>query len=231
LQRWRSKVEIIPIGVRDHAALVDPVRVAAIQAANGPGPLVFALGRMTYYKGFDVLIRAAASLPPQVRVVIGGDGEMLEPLRALVASSGLAGRLQLPGAIADEDVYNWFAACDVFCMPSTLRAEAYGVAMLEAMVMGKPVLAGNIEGSAVPWVNQHGVTGFNVPVGDAAALARSLHELLAQPDLRSRLGRAARQRYEQGLTGRLMTERTIALYRRLLGADATQQNRQGSSIS
>jgi rhamnosyl/mannosyltransferase len=101
-------------------------------------------------------------------------------------------------------------------MPSTLRAEAYGVAMVEAMAVGRPVVASDITGSGVPWVNQHGRTGLNVPVGDANALAQALRELLVDTPRRIALGQGARKRYEEEFSAARMTERTLAVYRNLL---------------
>lgn len=215
LQPWRDKVAVIPIGISDNRPQACSLKAAAIRQRFRGRRIVFALGRMTYYKGFDVLIAAAAALPDDSVVMIGGDGELLESYKSLAAQRGLAGKVHFLGHIDDDDLASHFEACDVFCMSSTLRAEAYGVAMLEAMVMGKPVVATDIEGSGVPWVNQHGVTGLNVPAGDAPALAAALGRLLDDEPLRLRLGEAARQRYEQEFDAGHMTERTLALYRRL----------------
>ena len=85
---------------------------------------------------------------------------------------------------------------------------------LEAMACGKPVISTNLA-SGVPWVNVHGQTGLNVPVREPVALADALHELLADAELRRRLGAAARQRYEAEFRAELMTERMLELYRRL----------------
>jgi rhamnosyl/mannosyltransferase len=219
LQRWGSKVRVIPIGISDNHVAVGGRRVAGLRQRWRGRRIVFALGRMTYYKGFDVLIDAAAHLPDDAVVAIGGEGELLEHYRHRVAAAGLAGKVVLPGHIDDDELPAYFEACDVFCMPSTVRAEAYGVAIVEAMMLGKPVVATHIPGSGVPWVNVDGLTGFNVPVGDAGALASALKRLLADPALRQRLGAAARSRYVAEFGAEHMTARTIELYGQLLAAD------------
>jgi len=215
LRPWLSKVEVIPIGISDNAAQARAADAAALRQQVRHRKIVFALGRMTYYKGFDVLIDAAARLPDDVAVLIGGDGELFDHYRRQVAARGLAGKVQLLGHVPDEQLPSHFQACDLFCMPSTVRAEAYGVAMLEAMVMGKPIVATDIAGSAVPWVNVHGQTGLNVAVNDSAALATALQSLLADGPHREALGQAARARYLSNFTAALMTQRTLALYQRL----------------
>ena len=220
LQAWRGKVAVIPIGISDNRGHGCSNKAVAIRQRFRRRKLVFSLGRMTYYKGFEVLIDAAASLPDDCAVLIGGDGELLDHYRTMVTRRGLAGKVHLPGHIADADLPSHFEACDVFCMPSTVRAEAYGVAMLEAMVMGKPVVACDIDGSGVPWVNVHGETGFNVPVSQPKALADALRRVLEDEPLRKRLGAAARQRYLDDFGAALMAQRTVDLYRRVLGTAA-----------
>lgn len=218
LQPWRHKVAVIPIGISDNRGQADPAQVAAIRQRFRGRRLVFALGRMAYYKGFDVLIDAAAALPDHCAVLIGGHGELLDHYRTIVARRGLAGKVHLLGHILDHELASHFEACDVFCMPSTVRAEAYGVAIVEAMVMGKPIVATDIAGSGVPWVNVDGVTGYNAPVRDAAALATALTRLLNDDAQRDRMGAASRERYRTEFHAALMTERTVDLYHRVVAA-------------
>jgi glycosyltransferase involved in cell wall biosynthesis len=218
LRRWRGKVQVVPIGISDNRDSASSAKAAAIRQLVRGRHIVFALGRMTYYKGFDVLIDAAAALPDDCVVMIGGDGDLFEHYRRMVVRRGLAGKVHLLGHINDNDLPSHFEACDVFCMPSTVRSEAYGIAMVEAMVMGKPIVASDIAGSGVPWVNRHGQTGLNVPVRDSAALAAALTQLLHDEPLRERLGAAARERYQQDFNAESMTRQTLDLYRRLLPA-------------
>jgi rhamnosyl/mannosyltransferase len=216
LRPWRRKIEVIPIGISDHEASSCSEQTTALKHRFGGRRIVFALGRMTYYKGFEVLVHAAATLPEDCVVLIGGDGELLAHYRALVDQLGLAGKVHLLGHVNDGELASHFGACDVFCMSSTVRSEAYGVAMVEAMAMGKPIVATDIVGSGVPWVNIDGHTGFNVPVRQPAALSAALNRLLQDAPLRQRMGAAARQRYVQNFHASQMTQRTLALYQRLL---------------
>ncbi len=217
LRRFRHKLRIVPIGISDPRGRVRPDRVAEIRRRFGGRRLVFALGRLTYYKGFDLLIEAAAGLPDDVAVMIGGQGELAATLQERIAARGLLGRVALLGQVDDADLASHFDACDVFCLPSTERSEAYGVAMVEAMAMGKPVVSTDITGSGVAWVNPDGVTGLGVPVGDVAALAAALRRLLDDERRRATLGAAARRRFETELSAQVMVDRTIAVYQRLLG--------------
>jgi rhamnosyl/mannosyltransferase len=215
LTPFRAKAVVVPLGIADPAAAVDAPGVAALRAAHGGRRLVAALGRMAYYKGFDVLLQAATRLAPDVRVLLGGSGPEQAAIERLVRRLGLEERVHLLGDLADAEVATLMAACDVFCLPSTERAEAFGLAMLEAMALGRPVVCSRIEGSGVAWLNQHGLTGLTVPPGDASALAQALQQILDEPGLAGRLGAEARVRYESGFRASQMVDATLALYRRL----------------
>ena len=216
LQPWKHKVRIIPIGVADRHGSTEGATIAAIRQRFVGRRIVFALGRMAHYKGFDLLVDAASLLPPDITVLIGGTGDLQGHLAEKVAQLGLEGKVQLLGNIADPELPSYYAACDVFCLPSTGRAEAFGIAMVEAMMMGKPVVAADIPGSGVPWINVDGVTGLTVPVRQPPALAGALLLLLSNPALLQRMGLAARQRYLDEFTAERMTQRTIDLYRQSL---------------
>ena len=218
LAPWRGKVQVIPIGISDNRPVACSVKAEKLRQRFGHRRIVFSLGRMTYYKGFDVLIEAAARLRDDCVVLIGGDGELLPAYRQMVAARGLSDKVHLLGHVRSGDLPSHIEACDVFCMSSTVRAEAYGVALVEAMVMGKPIVATDIAGSGVPWVNVHGRTGLNVPVRDPGALADALHALLSDVALRRRMSAASRRRYEEEFRAERMTGRVLDLYRALVGA-------------
>jgi len=216
LQTWRSKVEVIPLGITPIDSRGAADRARTLRERFGRRKIVFSLGRMTYYKGFDVLIDAARLLPADAVVVVGGSGELLQTYRDRVTAEGLGGRIEFVGRISDEDIPGYFEAASVFCLSSIVRAEAYGVVLLEAMAMGKPIVTTDIPGSGVPWVNQHEVTGLNVPVGDGHAMAAALSRILGDDTLAVRLGEAGKQRFLTQLTAETMVARTLSLYRRML---------------
>jgi glycosyltransferase involved in cell wall biosynthesis len=216
LQAWKSKVHIIPIGISDGTNPDAARKAQALRQRFNGKKIVFSLGRMTYYKGFDVLIDAARSLPADTIVVVGGGGELLQDYRRRVVSEGLTERIDFVGRIPAEDIPGYFAAASVFCLSSIVRAEAYGVVLLEAMAMGRPIVTTDIPGSGVPWVNQHGVTGLNVPVCNAHELADALCRILENPELSARFGHAGRQRFLNRFTAASMVATTVDLYRSLL---------------
>ncbi|MGY4830600.1 glycosyltransferase [Sphaerotilaceae bacterium SBD11-9] len=216
LRPWQDKTVVVPIGISDHFGSPQPELTRQIQDRFGGRDIVFALGRMTYYKGFDVLIEAAAALAPHCVIVVGGEGELLEGHRAEVVRRGLSERIHFVGAIPACELSAYFAAASMFCLTSTHRAEAYGVVLLEAMASGKPVIATHIEGSAASWINQSGTTGLNVPASDVSALVEAVNRISTDKAFSAQLGRAARARYESSFSADVMVHSTMGLYARLL---------------
>ena len=218
LQEFADKVTIIPIGIQDPYSdlAVSPTKIDAIRKQYGRRHIVFALGRMTYYKGFDVLIDAASYLSSDTVILVGGGGELLETYRQRVVAKGLQEKIHFLGRVNDDLLPSLFLASDVFCLPSTVRSEAFGVVLLEAMAAEKPIVACDIPGSGVPWVNQHGETGFNVRPGDAVSLAACLQQIIDNPLLAKTFGIAGRRRYEMEFNGKCMVGKTLALYQKLI---------------
>jgi glycosyltransferase involved in cell wall biosynthesis len=204
LQPHMGKVHFVPSCIRDPDSFVDSVdrqrRAAAVRARFPGKKLVFALGRMTYYKGFDVLIAAARDLDDDTVVLLGGKGELLNGLKAQARSLGVDHKVHFLGRVENEELPGYYEAADVFCLPSLMRSEAFGLVMVEAMSYRKPVVATRIPGSGVTWVNVHGETGLNAEPGDPADLARALKQLLNDPDLAKVLGGGGRRRFEQNFT-------------------------------
>ena len=149
---------------------------------------MLAVGRLVYYKGFDVLVRAMRLVDG--RLVIVGEGPLEATLRAQAAAEGVSDKVTLLGEVQNADVAPFFAAADVFVLPSIARSEAFGIVQLEAMASGTPVVNTSLD-SGVPWVSPHEVTGLTVPPNDPHALGVALERLLGDARLRERLGATA----------------------------------------
>lgn len=189
---------------------------AAHWRARWPGrQLVLFVGRLRHYKGVNVLIDAAAHLPKQTEFLIVGVGPLAEALRRQAQHRGVAGRVHFLGELSDEEVTTLYHAVDVFVLPSTNRAETFGIVQLEAMACGLPVICTEL-GTGTSYVNQHGVTGLVVPPNDPEALAAALQQLLENPDQRRAFGAAGRRRVEQAFTRQEMLRRTLAFYEEAL---------------
>ena len=212
--RQTARFRYVPYGL-DLSRFADrPALAGEIRRRFGGRFLVFALGRHVYYKGFEYLIRALPSVPGAV-LALGGEGPLTESLRGVARDLGVADRVVLVGRIPDADLPGWYHACDVFCLPSVERAEAFGIAQVEAMACGKPVLCCRLD-NGVNWVNRDGETGLAVPAKDPAALAGALARLQSDAVLRSRLGESARRRAFAEFTSQAVAKGTLAVYREVL---------------
>jgi glycosyltransferase involved in cell wall biosynthesis len=180
---------------------------------------LLAVGRLSYYKGFDVLLRALADAP-QAQLLLIGSGERDSELRAQAQELGVAERVRFAGHVDDTELARAYAQADVFCLSSTERAEAFGLVLLEAMRAGLPTIASNIPGSGVGFVVREGETGLLVPPTDAAALAAAIRKLAADESLRRRLGAAGKQRWCGEFTLDRSAERVVTLYREMLDSNA-----------
>src|SRR5262249_60630573 len=149
------------------------------------------VGRLRYYKGLHILLGAL----PRVRaeLLIAGSGPERERLAAQANQLGIAQRVHFLGDIADEELPALLHAADIFVLPAHLRAEALGLAQIEALASGLPCVSTEL-GTGTSYANLHGTTGLVVPPGEPAALAQAINTLLADPALRQRLGAAGRRR-------------------------------------
>lgn len=207
----------IPIGIDTEALAPNGHLVHAIRARFSGRRIVLAVGRLIHYKGFDVLIRAAARLPGDCVVLIGGEGPLEAELSALIDRLGLRGRVVLLGKIPQGELASYYQACSIFCLPSVERAEAFGVVLLEAMALGRPIVATRIPGSGVDWVNEHEVTGLNVVPRDERALADAICSIAENRQTAIRFGEAGRSRFDRLFTRDRMAASVADLYHRVAG--------------
>jgi glycosyltransferase involved in cell wall biosynthesis len=237
LRRHAAKCAVIPLGIdTTRFAHADPQKVAELRARysesvinhplsgaiepehqpahNGQpttdnGLLLF-VGRLRYYKGLHVLLNAMPDVP--AHLLIGGSGPERERLEAQAALLGIAARVHFLGDIADDDLVALFHAADVFVLPAHLRAEALGLSQIEALASGIPCVSTEL-GTGTSYTNQHGETGLVVPPGDPLALAQAINALLADPQLRQRMGAAGRRRAAALFTRERMVAENERVYR------------------
>lgn len=209
LARWKRKAEVIPLGVN---ASTQPAGASpAWPVANSLRLL--SVGRLSHYKGHAVLLEAMARAPGTSLVLIG-DGEERQRLHALAGRLGIRERIAFVDDAADADLRAAYAAADLFVLPSLDRSEAFGLVLLEAMRAGLAVVASDIAGSGIGHVVENGTSGLLVTPGDAAGLAQALVRL-GDRDLRDRLGRAGRQRWQAEFSLDRSAQRMLGIYQRM----------------
>ena len=218
LERWASKCRVVPLGIDpDRLPWPDASFIKAAEKGWKPGALrVLAVGRLTYYKGFDVLIRAASQVPG-VSVQIVGDGALRGELQAKTAQRGVEERVVLRGGLSDSELQALLATCHILCLPSIERTEAFGVVLLEAMRYGKPLVVSDIPGSGPGWVVRVGSCGFLVPPGDADALAGIFERLIAHPSLCETMGKKGAESLRKEFHIRSVARQIKEIYDQTIG--------------
>lgn len=164
------------------------VRVRRELGLPEDAPLFGTIGRLNAQKGHRFLIDAAAIVlarRPEARVLVAGDGDLMDELRGQAARLSLSDRVVFAGH--RSDVPDLLGALDVFCLSSLY--EGTPLALFEAMAAGKPIVSTAVDGCRE--VLEDGATALLVPASDAQALAAAIERLLADADLRRRLAQAA----------------------------------------
>jgi rhamnosyl/mannosyltransferase len=216
LRSYRDKCEVIPLGIDDSRfANVDHGEISDVRGKFGH-PLVLYVGRLVYYKGCEVLIKAIRRTK-NAQLVMVGTGPLQQELLQLIESEGVADRVQMVGWQSDQVLRTLFQACDLFVLPSTLPTECFGLVQVEAMLCGKPVINTNLP-TGVPWVSTHGDTGLTVEPGDIEGLARSIQFLLDDHELRQTYGSNARRKAQEMFTLKRQCTQTVRLYNELLSS-------------
>ena len=214
LREFSEKCHVVPFGidVSKYDTLVPPARPKPER-----GGLVLACGRLVPYKGFDVLVRAAAGRG--FNVWITGEGRERAHLEQLIRQLDVGDRVHLLGSVPDDELAKLMCTADVFVMPSVTSAETFGLVQLEAMAAGRPIVNTSLD-TAVPYVARDGIEAITVPPGDHTKLADAIDEVLSDPDLRQRMGHAARQRVITTYSAAVFGEAMDKIYRHAIAEHA-----------
>jgi glycosyltransferase involved in cell wall biosynthesis len=211
LQRYRDKVEVIPIGL-DENSYAKPTAEKLQYWRERAGPKFFLfVGNLRYYKGLHVLLDALQGT--EFRAVIVGSGPVEHELRAQAARLKLD-NVDFVGPVDDDDKIALLTLCHALTFPSHLRSEAFGISLLEAAMFGKAMISTEI-GTGTSYVNVDGVTGLVVPPSDPVALRGAMGRVGENDALAAELGAAARKRFQVDFTAEKMVNAYVDLYVRL----------------
>ena len=212
---WQDRTRIIPLGIQPAPPpLTTAAKAEAEQLwhSNQTTTLrLLSIGRLTYYKGHQVLLDAIARCP-QVRLLIAGSGEYRAQLEAQIRQQGLTDQVTLLGYTDQAVLDALLASCDLFCLPSLERTEAFGVVLLEAMRFAKPLIASAIEGSGTGWVVQSSQAGETVPPHQAGPLAEAIQRLANAPAQRTRYGANGFSALQQDFSIERVAQQIATLY-------------------
>lgn len=184
---------------------------------------VLMVGRLTAYKGHRVLLEAIALLAErgtEISIVLVGGGEEETSIRKSLERAALKSRVRLVRQADDAELAALYETCDLLCLPSLDRAEAFGLVLLEAMSHGKPVVASDLQGSGVGWVVEEGVSGWKFPTGDSAALADRLQWCSSHPEELKEVGRKAREQVVARFSPEQVVGEVLGLYAQAVEREA-----------
>jgi glycosyltransferase involved in cell wall biosynthesis len=213
VSKYQEKCRVVPFGIRVSRFELSEVSRKKVDALRDGSPSVLCVGRLVSYKGLEFLIRAIENIKVRLRII--GTGPLDRSLKNLAQEHGVTDRVEFLGEVPVEELVAHYHACDVFALPSITNAEMFGVVQLEAMACRKPVISTNLP-TGVPWVNQHGKTGFVIAAGNVEELAQSIKRLISNPQLRQEMGEAGRMRVEQHFTSTKMAAAMLDVYEEML---------------
>ncbi|WP_353844846.1 glycosyltransferase family 4 protein [Rhizobium sp. CSW-27] len=218
LSSIEEKTQVIPIGLdRSHYPEPDEKLLAAWRSRFGC-PFYLFIGVLRYYKGLHILLDAARQVSHPI--VIVGAGPVERQLKSQAQELGLR-NVHFLGHLADADKVCLLKLCYGVVFPSHLRAEAFGLSLLEGAMYGKPIICSEI-GTGTSYINIAGETGLVVPPADSGALAQAMRVLWDDPAKAAQMGRRAEERYRLHFTGDRMIEAYMDLYARTVARHAKQ---------
>lgn len=217
LKPYRKKCTVIPFSVSDEYLAEGRKYAQSAQEKNADINILF-VGRLVWYKGCDILLKAFALLQKKYqncRLVLVGQGPLEQELKNLAAALNLRG-VEFTGMITEEEKMQRIKNCDFLVLPSISKAEAFGLVQIEAMAFGKPVVNTRLP-SGVPYVSIDGITGKTVEPGRIRPLAQAMETLMLDEALRQQYGQNALKMVEREYTRSVMIKRYKRVFQLLTG--------------
>jgi rhamnosyl/mannosyltransferase len=212
LQKYSAKVTVIPIGI-DHRSFkkVDPGRLNYWKS-RFKKPFFLFVGAMRYYKGLHIALDAIAGT--DIQIAIAGVGEIEKALKVQATSLQL-NNVHFLGSVDFNDKLALLNLCYGFIFPSNLRSEAFGISMLEAAAVGKPIISCEI-GTGTTFVNSANETGLVINPGTPSELKKAMYYLLDNPKIAAQMGKNAKKRSLELFTADQQARSYFELYKCLL---------------
>ena len=211
LQEFSRKCVVVPYGidVAYWAELTNQERRQVRELRKRYRRLIVSTGRLVPYKGYDVLLHALQQI--DATLVIIGNGPLRHELLKLAKDLHINDRFNLIGYQERNNMKLILHAAQVFAFSSVSAAESFGIAQLEGMAAGLPIVNTALP-TAVPHVARHEIEGLTVPPGDANALASALAKLLNNEELAMQFGHAGRIRVEEKFSHANFRSSTMRIY-------------------
>jgi glycosyltransferase involved in cell wall biosynthesis len=222
----RERTRVVRKGVDLEHFTPPSERAERQRALNLTGPVILAVGNLRPLKGYPYLFQALSrNTDLDWTLVICGEGPDRHSLERLASDMNLGRRVRFAGVVARREINDYFASADIFVHPSLI--EAAGNVILEALAAGCAVVTTDSGGPREHVLD--GETGFVVKPEDADALSIRLRQLLEQPELRRKMGRAARRDAEERFAYGRMIDDLLAVYREAWSGSLHREPRASSN--
>jgi len=215
LADYAHKVRVVPgaVDAERFRTGLDGNRIRRKYGLKEEAKIILFVGILDAYKGCHYLVRAmpaVISRIPGARLILVGTGPMAGELEAISRQLGIEENVIFAGFVPDEDLPDYYAACDVFVLPSVSAEEGFGLVQLEAMACGRPVVTTTIPGVCEADAGE--AATVHVPPRDTEALADAIARVLQDGGLAARLGRGGRRLVEDSYTWAEIARRMQAVY-------------------
>ena len=215
LQQYSDKVSVIPIGIDPKAyEKVDSDRLDFWRTRLSK-PFFLFVGAMRYYKGLHIALEAIAGTG--IQIAIAGINGIEKDLKAQAAALQLK-NVDFIGFVNNKDKLALLHLCHGFIFPSHLRSEAFGISLLEAAIVGKPMISCEI-GTGTTFINSANETGIVISPGSSRELREAMQFLLDNPEVAATMGKNAKKRSLELFTADQQAKSYYDLYQQLLNSN------------
>lgn len=215
LKNFENKCYVIPIGVSKNDIEVNENKLKIIKNKYKNKKIVFSVGRLSKYKGYEYLVKASINIQDNVIILIAGIGEEEKHLKNLICKNKIENKVHLLGKVPFNELGSYYELCDVFCMSSISKNEGFGIAQIEAMLFKKPIITTNIPGSGIAYGNIDKETGLVVPIKNSIALAEAITHLVNSKEMSLAFGENGYKRAIQTFSKDNMINKTFEIYLKL----------------
>jgi glycosyltransferase involved in cell wall biosynthesis len=199
LGNYREKIVVIPNGIDPRNFDVPYTKEDCRKRLGLPlhSNIILFVGKITSYKGPDVLVRAMPEIiknVPDTELVFVGSGELKGKLEELSNKLGIFENVKFTGFVDERLKPLYYKAADVFCLPSTLNTEVFPIVLLEASASGLPMVTSDL--NTFKCIIEEGYNGLFTKRGDENNLADAIIYLLENEEVRNKMGKNARKKVE-----------------------------------
>jgi len=213
LKEWQTKSHIIPLALNnsEQSATISNNIKTADNLWGDSSTRLLSIGRLTYYKGHQDLIKAMVNIP-DAKLIIVGHGEQQKQLENLIKQLNLNEQVTLAGRLDNDTLNNLLQDCDIFCLSSIERTEAFGLVLLEAMSYSKPIVITRVKGSGMNWVTQNNQTALFAEKQNPEDLAEKINSLISNKELAKKLGNNGYKRLTKHFNIKTIEQQTEQVY-------------------